>query len=751
MKKALSVLLMLLLSAFAFAIAFVDADATERERVKALPAVSGEAFSIPDVPGLNDPSMAYAALLEAAVRARVNVVRTNAAFGPDDRPRTTQYVLLTGDTRVFEAFEVTRGRRLTSDETQSGRRFLSTSATSDPDQVGVLRDFGGNDFVAIRPLATAFESLPVTGRYVAESSDAGALDRFFRLLVTRAGPAFSEKDFRGHESAGGIRSRGFSLGVGTSLEVMLYFLVLLTAVFLVYGLLHEAKHVGVMKLHGLGLLRIWFETSGRTIVVTMVGAALVSGVATFLIHDAGLAFLGSVLASLVHTYVVMLAASLVTCLYITRIRLSDTIKNRKDTRGVFAVNTLIKAGCSVVLVVVGTWAWLQYAQIAEQRASLASWEKSSGYAVFIPTYVGNDLTAFETHQPGPTTAEVYDLYPLLNSRGALYIDAGAFETDVLQPSSGGPPPTVTVNPNYLRVYPVHDSSGHIVDVPEETSEWVVLVPEKMRSSAGDIQSYSQEQRRGAPRDEQGCAGRVAQTPRVPQSVRVVWIADGQHIFSFDPKVFPDQKNEIPDPIIEVLTIANSLGCDRANMATGAIGGALKVPLHGKDPQAVLAGLKPDLQRMKLDDNLRHLVTVNEYVLQTIQELRDATTAALTIAAGLLVVLLALAAESLMLGFSMYARRIVVRRLHGIGSGRTYREQLMIFALSWAVQTLAVSIMILVVQYLGVFGGPTASVGDAVPVVASITIVIATTELLFSNAAVAVIERRNLVRVLKGEF
>jgi bacteriocin-associated integral membrane protein len=748
MKKVLNILLALLLSAFAFAIAYVNTDDAEREQMKALSTITGEAFVIPDDAGLADPEKAYNALLRAATDAQVNIVRTNAGYGPDDVPELTQYVLLTTNTRVFESFALKHGRWLTPSETQSGQHYLSTATSADLNHVGTLRDFGGDDRVAVRPLTSAYESLPVTGRYFAESSSAQSLKQFFELLAHEAGQPYSVADFK---VSGGITSGGISLAASQYLNVMLYFIVLLTTVLLVYSLLHEAKQVGVMKLHGLGTVHIWYKVSGRITMITMAAAIAASLAGAWLVEDSTVAFLGSVLTGLGRAYVIMLAASLTTCLYITRIRLSDTIKNRKDTRGVFALNTVMKAGSSVVIVAVATWGWLQYSDIADQRSALGNWEKTKNYATFTPTNVGNDLTALETGQPGPTTAEVYELYPLLNSRGALYVDASAFNKNNLTHVQGAPPPSMQVNPNFLHAYPVRGASGQIIDVPETVSDWIVLAPETYKANEGEMVSYFQDLRKGARLAERKCSGREPPSSLADQRVRIIWTASGQRVFSFDPNVFPDANNEIRDPIIQVMTTANSVGCDRANTASGAIDGAMKVRLANGDPKATFDSLRPELSRMKLDDNLKHLVTVNDHILQKIQQIQEAVRQAAMVAGGLLVVLLVLAAESLALGFTMYARRIVVRRLHGASVVRAYREYLLILGSTWTFQFVAVLLLLFAFQILGVFTSLNASVGTVVPVATAITAATIGVELLFSNTAIALIERRNLIKVLKGEF
>ena len=170
MKRVIVALLMLL-SAAAAATVYVNTDNAQRQLMQHAAASVGQPFTIPGDPRLADPVKMYAALRTAAADARVNVFRTSVGYTPDGRPQVTQYVLLTTNTHLFDAFSLRSGRWLRPEDADHPERFLSTTQTGSPDQVGVLGDFGGNDLVAVRGLRSAFDSLPVAATYDVESSD----------------------------------------------------------------------------------------------------------------------------------------------------------------------------------------------------------------------------------------------------------------------------------------------------------------------------------------------------------------------------------------------------------------------------------------------------------------------------------------------------------------------------------------------------------------------------------------------------
>ena len=240
---------------------------------------------------------------------------------------------------------------------------------------------------------------------------------------------------------------------------MSYLLVIVTTILLVYYLLYEAKRIGVMKLHGLGTLRVWFLLAGRLILGTMLVSAVAALLGTFLVTDTTDDFLPAVVTSLMRTFPVMLAASLISCAYIARVKVGDSVKNRKDTKGVFVLNALLKAVCSVLLIVVGVGLWSQYSDITDKQANIDNWANTKDYAVLYPMGVGNDSAELASVRPGSTTALVYDLYPKLNTMGSLFIETTAYEQDALSaPTDPKGIRSIKANPNYLRAFPLRDTS-----------------------------------------------------------------------------------------------------------------------------------------------------------------------------------------------------------------------------------------------------------------------------------------------------
>jgi putative ABC transport system permease protein len=253
--------------------------------------------------------------------------------------------------------------------------------------------------------------------------------------------------------------------------------------------------------------------------------------------------------------------------------------------------------------------------------------------------------------------------------------------------------------------------------------------------------------------EQTLFGRAAPAAVRTQHVRIIWTAPHQKIFAFNTLINPNAGGLLDDPIIEVMTLSNSAGIDRANAISGGIDSALKVKLTNNSPTDTFVALQPDLKRLKLDDNLTHLVTLDEAALQKVQRIQGNITIITVTGIGLLLVMLLLALQSLTLLFERFARKIVTRRLFGLSFGRRYREFLVIFGAVWVGEMAVALLANSVANSAGLTPFATATDSGAATASATLGIGVATLtiEFLFSVAALVFIEHRRTTDVLKGEF
>jgi|GEM_PF-5478924 hypothetical protein len=751
MRRIITAILSLLAAAAALA-GFLDAAATQGEAWLQAPADSGVSISIPADPRLANPDAIYRILKTAAGAAHANVFRVSTGYDADDRPQITLYALLTAPTDVSGAYRISEGRWLEPSDELHPERFLSSLQTGSPNQIGRLTDLGGGDTVSVRSLQSAFESLPVAGSYTVEAPDPSSADQFLDLLAagasTEAGApgAFSRSTFVGGTSASG----GAGSDVRPILSAAQLVIIGATALLIAFYVLRRAKAIAVMRLQGLDPVAVWYRLIGKWIAGVGLVAIAVIALASWLVPGATLEFGAALVLSVLRAFAVMLLASVGASSALLVVSASDSIKNHKPTGLLLVLNVLLKVGLTLILI--GTWAglWVQYANSTYQRTLLAGWDRARGYAIFYPVTVGNDLTDVANGQPAYTPAEVYDLYPLLDRQGALFVDASAWESVALtQPLSPGGYRFMTINNNYLHQFPIVDDSGLPIEVPDTTVDWVVLVPSRMRAEAGQVEAFFQRARASTRQAEHAVLGRTVPDVVASQRVSIRWIADGQRLFSFDPDVYPAAGNTVMDPIVAVMTTSNSTGLDRANAITGGPGAALKVFLGNTGTAQMLDMLKPTLQRLRLDDNLRQLVTMNDYANLEIRRLDDAIRDITIAASAVFLVLLYLVVGLAGILVERHARKIAVRRLMGVGFARRYREPLRLFGAMWLAQLGGA----LIANRLGfsLFSSTSNPLVVDDRLIVAIAAVVAVAEGAVCVWAFLRTERRNMARVLKEEF
>jgi hypothetical protein len=420
-----------------------------------------------------------------------------------------------------------------------------------------------------------------------------------------------------------------------------------------------------------------------------------------------------------------------------------------------AAPAVVKAVCGAILAVLAVLVWQQFTDLEKQRELMAPWEKVQGYAIFYPRAVGDDQQELETGGNASSVTEARDLYPVLDRAGALFADAGNYEPGVPpDPTGRWPAPPIRVNTNYIRQYPILDASHQPIHVDDGEQAWVVAVPEQFKPREAQIRELLQETRTGtgpitgAAQAEERITGNPPPDRFAHQAVRIIWTAAGQGVFSFDPQIDPGHGNLITDPVVEIMTPANSLTVDRLNAITGGLDTGLKVRV-GDDPAAVLSGLAPKLKELKLDDNLQHLVTVHEAMAAKVSDVRSGLTQVMAIAGGALLVTVLSSAAIVIIGSDRLRRRLTVRRLHGIGFGRSYRELLLTLGGTWLGQTVlaGIALAVLAANTLPTSGAE-AGPFDRLPELVAVAVASLVVEAVLVIVTARITERRNAVKRLK---
>ncbi|KAA0750243.1 DUF1430 domain-containing protein [Bacillus sp. AY3-1] len=733
MKKVV-VFFLIVASILSGFIAFQQTDHKEFEKMEKVEQRIGKEFVIPDVLGFANPSEIYPILLEAAKESHTNIFRTNVAYHEDEHVEILKYVLLTTETIYFKQFQLSGGDVLKPKDTFQGNAFLSTVHTKDTKQKGVIKDFGDNHVITIKPLQTSYVHLPMAGRYVVEGVDDKSYDAFLKLFSKKLNQHFKPKQY--------IVADDFKRNLSNneealdspinSLSYIQYMVFIVLLCFLIYYVFNEAKRIGVIKMHGVSNLRLWFIVIGRTIASMFVLSIGISVLATAFVKNVTSGFIYTIMFDQCKTYLIITILSVVSYFYISKIKVNQMIKNRKDTKGIFVFNTLLKVTCSIIFVLLGTSILEQYITVKEKQVNLKNWEKNKDYGVFYPLSVGNDEEQQGMHKTASSING--DLYPILNKMGAVLIDSKEYEEIELSRNKDYKGIwSVTVNNNYLREFPLYDIHNQRVKVSEDTENWILLVPEKYQNREKEILRFFEERRKPAIEYEEKRMHREVPNHLRNRKIDIIWIKNNQEIFSFNPDVYKSDNNKIRDEIIEVMTEKNSFVGERDLILGGGANDPLKIKLIKRDAGLTYKTLEPELKRLGLDDNLRYLVTVDQYISKDIYNLQKTMKILLTVTSGLIVGILFLVAQNIIVYFNKNQQKIVVHRLFGVDFFRTYKGYMLQFVLMWIVQ---LSICFIVKKEFDL---------KLLTVVAMLILI----EFTASIIALITMERRNKKTVIKG--
>ncbi len=327
------------------------------------------------------------------------------------------------------------------------------------------------------------------------------------------------------------------------------------------------------------------------------------------------------------------------------------------------------------------------------------------------------------------------LYPFLNHRGALYIDATDYEENALLLNrDSNNIRSITVNPNYLKAFPVVDREGQPIQVSEKSEDWVLLVPEQYRDREEDIRHFYE---RENIRD-------FYLTTDQGQKLKIIWLAEGQRIFSSNPDVFPTEQNMIHDPIIHVKTEENHLFTYRSGILGGGLNDPLKLKLVDKDPRLTYKELQPEFDRHQIDDQIKQnsVFTFSQFLSQEVARLKASIRTSLLSMLGLASVFAYLIVQNLLILFHKHQKRFVVQRLFGIGFFMTYRR---VF-IWWLVTSFAFVVLSFAIDRIL---GLRWITGITDPHVLLVIFSLLSLETLATFLSLTVMERRNKVPVIKG--
>lgn len=258
----------------------------------------GVVFAWPDHLAVADPAVTIRILTEAADKTGSNVVRTTMSISADGRSKIAHHVYLGRErSELFDEFVLAEGRWPTRTELNGGTARAASAHDDGVTVVGRLSVLADRFDLRVDPLRSLFETLPTVGDYVVEAPDDAARGRFLDIVNTRIRQAgVTDVTVKPTEGAGNASSN--DRGLLVLFRNLLWILIAVAGFLAVTLVFREGKWIGVMRMVGFSVARIWYRTVGRLQFVALGVGTLCCGALMFFVTGADREFAVELAAAL---------------------------------------------------------------------------------------------------------------------------------------------------------------------------------------------------------------------------------------------------------------------------------------------------------------------------------------------------------------------------------------------------------------------------------------------------------------------
>lgn len=459
-----------------------------------------------------------------------------------DNTGRIKYVLAT-DLSLFSSLPLDDGRFFTSNELESDVYLSTTKQDNDPKCIGVISSFGKNYSFQIRTLKSFFDNNadPINKRYTIVLKD----PRNFELLkseLEKEGVNITEETAAEDTAYTGSQNKSAYIGG----IVLAHIAVFVLCILFFYSIVLSGKKIAVKKLMGYSLKTIWLQNV-MAVMALQVATFVSSLVAlSFVLFDRFnslyFIFINTVVKSYFYILVLTIVLMSLPLFYIKRIPLSDAIKYRRPIKTILRFNLSAKLVFGIVFVIVcSTMITDIKLMLVYNNDKFGNWDKVKSFA-YVKS-MRSDLNSSFDCESKDTYQKLAKMYPELNKKGAILADfevySPLYEND-LDKMEFVPRTSVTINPNYLELFPIKDTNGIEISVSENEKENVLLVPIKYKDKEEEILEYY---------NDKTCFSSLEKS-------KIIWLPNNKKYFSVSLNTEVNNYNMIEDPIFYVMTENN---------------------------------------------------------------------------------------------------------------------------------------------------------------------------------------------------
>ncbi|WP_159441919.1 hypothetical protein [Clostridium sp. Marseille-P2415] len=559
-------------------------------------------------------------LKQSAVDNDVNLVRTVSYYNSKtNTSHTVDYIYLVTDTVFFKNIDIKGGRILSVEDMDDSSVFMSTEKTDSDKQIAIISDFGGGHYYSIHVLDHILTQYKYSGKYRVECNSYAQFTKFVDDYISylefrTPGVELTRDMFTSVNNESEIKIENTT----NLLFIIIFFFTIMFLTFMFY-LVSKTKEISVMRLNGYNIREVCLHVFINQFVIITVISNIIILLLILLIPNNNIEFVIRVYATNIFVFLFLFfLLSYICAIYTRNIKTTYCIKGKKPISAIILFIGVFKVVVSVVIILLAVNLVEDKQQIDQKKHNLVNWTNASNYGVFYPVKTGNDSADIRSGKY-PLDIPAYNLYPFLNKKmQSIYINSDLYTNESIELNANNDYiREISVNPNYLIEHPIYDENGMPIKISEDTPYTIYLVPEQYRDKEEYYYKYFSHAREQYHELHTGLYNQEAKL----ESLEVVFIytQSGQEIFSYNYNVLPENNNLIPDPIIYVMTEANSLVPDRHYTSTGVQ--TLFIKLINNDTELTYSALLNALKEYNLDDNFPYLIRPNEIILQKINDLQ----------------------------------------------------------------------------------------------------------------------------------
>lgn len=522
-------------------------------------------------------------------------------------------------------------------------------------------NYGLNGYSAyIMPIQSS-EEYPQSreGTFFLETTDANKFNQFRKILSGKLNQISKNKIsvddilIKDPDSITTLSSFDSPEKLNNILKTAVFFLF----AFLVVWIISNARTFSIYKLNGFSTVRMFKKIMGKTYIFSVLG---IFSVDVFLNYFFDLSIDANIAMQQVIMLLLLFCTTIVLINVFQYLNFSHQINRKNYNRLNFVTLYLIKsfsvAACLITLVPLAQLTISAYTNFTTPT----NYSKQKDFAVFYPYITGNNSEGATLEQGKMLDA---NMYSYLNSRGAIIYD----DSDLNQPISDDLK-FLKVNPNYLKEFPLYNTSGHAIRLDNNSKDILLAIPESKAKSKNsriaDIQRIS--------KDEIG---------RVPK-IKIVYISNR---YNNRFKSINNGEN-ISKYVVFVTTSNNSSFVERNIMNGGGPTDGLKMPIRSS-LSSTYNQVKKRLIQYNYSDNYPQLIKISDYYHEDLLiSLGDVLSKIITVAFGLIITLI-LVIYAMVLYFKNFKRSIFIKKMNGYSNLKAYSYFWMLMAFQYIAITI----------------------------------------------------------------